>query len=56
MRRCGACKGHVQAFLLSDNLPMTSRIRPAVTRWRGTYDHLARVDEWTLGEGGEDEQ
>jgi ATP-dependent helicase/nuclease subunit B len=48
-------QGHVEAFLLSDRLPMTSRIRPKIITGRksfpGPYDHLARTDEWTLTSG-----
>ncbi len=45
----------VEAFLLSDRLPLTARLRPlAAQRFPGDYDHLARTDEWTL-EGGDDE-
>ena len=50
-------QGHVDAFLLHDDLPMAARIR-AARRDRpqvlpGDYDHLARTDEWTLiDEGG----
>ena len=51
-------QGHVDAFLLTDRLAMTARIRPRVTTgrksYRGPYDHLARVDEWTLTEGVDD--
>ncbi|MGB3025181.1 double-strand break repair protein AddB [Paradevosia shaoguanensis] len=46
---------HVTEFLLRDTLPMAARIRPDVTlRYRGTYDHLARNEEWTLLEGDEE--
>ena len=51
-------EGHVEAFLLSDHLPMTSRIRPKIITGRksfpGDYDHLARTDEWTLTAGVDD--
>jgi ATP-dependent helicase/nuclease subunit B len=51
-------QGHVAAFLLSDELPMTARIRPRATTGRkpypGDYDHLARTDEWTLTAGVDD--
>jgi ATP-dependent helicase/nuclease subunit B len=51
-------QGHVEAFLLSDRLPMTSRIRPKIITGRksfpGPYDHLARTDEWTLTAGVDD--
>jgi len=44
-------QGHVAAFLLSDTHPMAARIRPDTgQRFAGAYDHLARIDEWTLGE------
>jgi ATP-dependent helicase/nuclease subunit B len=44
-------QGHVEAFLLSDTHPMAARIRPDTgQRFAGAYDHLARIDEWTLGE------
>jgi ATP-dependent helicase/nuclease subunit B len=49
---------HVEALLLSDQLPMAARIRPRVTTGRkpfpGDYDHLARTDEWTLTAGVDD--
>lgn len=46
---------HVDEFLLKDIRPMAARIRPDVTlRYRGTYDHLARNEEWTLLEGDEE--
>ncbi|HZY67810.1 MAG TPA: double-strand break repair protein AddB [Devosia sp.] len=51
-------QGHVDAFLLSDHLPMTARIRPRLVTgrkaWPGDYDHLARTDEWTLTAGVDD--
>lgn len=51
-------QGHVEAFLLSDRLPMTARIRPNDTTgrkpFRRDYDHLARTDEWTLTAGVDD--
>jgi ATP-dependent helicase/nuclease subunit B len=47
---------HVGALLLSDRLPMASHVLPEVNqRFRGDYDHLARVDEWTINEGDESE-
>jgi ATP-dependent helicase/nuclease subunit B len=47
---------HVGALLLSDRLPLSSRVLPEVNqRFRGDYDHLARVDEWTIDEGDESE-
>jgi ATP-dependent helicase/nuclease subunit B len=37
------------AFLLSDDLPMPPYILPDTERrYPGDYDHLARVDEWSL--------
>jgi ATP-dependent helicase/nuclease subunit B len=49
---------HVDTFLLTDRVPMTSRIRPRVITGRksfpGDYDHLARTDEWTLTAGVDD--
>jgi len=46
---------HVDEFLLKDTRPMAARIRPDTTlRYRGTYDHLARNEEWTLLEGDEE--
>jgi len=46
---------HVDEFLLKDLRPMAARIRPDETRrYRGTYDHLARNEEWTLLEGEEE--
>ena len=51
-------QGHVSAFLLSDDLAMTARIRPRLITGRkmrpGDYDHLARTDEWTLTAGVDD--
>ncbi len=51
-------QGHVDAFLIHDNLPMHARIRPRPTTGRkprpGPYDHLARTDEWTLTAGVDD--
>ncbi len=51
-------QGHVDAFLMSDRLPMTARLRPRVITGRrsfpGEYDHLARTDEWTLTAGVDD--
>ncbi len=51
-------QGHVEAFLMSDHLAMTARIRPRVITgrksWPGDYDHLARTDEWTLTAGVDD--
>ncbi len=51
-------QGHVEAFLLRDDLPMAARIRPRTDGGRkprpGPYDHLARTDEWTLTAGVDD--
>ena len=51
-------QGHVAAFLISDALPMTARIRPRESGgrkpWPGDYDHLARTDEWTITAGVDD--
>lgn len=51
-------QGHAMAFLLSDALPMTARIRPRADSgrkpWPGDYDHLARTDEWTVTSGVDD--
>jgi ATP-dependent helicase/nuclease subunit B len=42
---------HVDAFLYSQTA-MTARIKPVENqRYEGTYDHLARVAEWSLAEG-----
>jgi ATP-dependent helicase/nuclease subunit B len=51
-------QGHVEAFLIRDDLPMLARIRPIDAGGRkarpGPYDHLARTDEWTLTSGVDD--
>jgi ATP-dependent helicase/nuclease subunit B len=51
-------QGHVEAFLIRDDLPMMARIRPRAEGGRkqrpGDYDHLARTDEWTLTSGVDD--
>ncbi len=48
-------QGHVEALLLSDARPLAARIRPDPSRrFRGAYDHLARLEEWALT-AGEDE-
>lgn len=48
-------QAHIDHFLLADT-PMPSRLLPlAGQRFAGTYDHLARVAEWTAVDGGEDE-
>jgi len=47
---------HVQAYLLSDAQPMHARLLPKASQsFRGAYDHLARIDEWTLVDGVEDQ-
>ncbi len=51
-------QGHIETFLIRDNLPMAARIRPRSDTGRkprpGEYDHLARTDEWTLTAGVDD--
>jgi len=51
-------QGHVEAFLIRGDLPMVARLRPRTETGRkqrpGDYDHLARVDEWTLTSGVDD--
>jgi ATP-dependent helicase/nuclease subunit B len=51
-------QGHIEAFLIRDDLPMVARLRPRTETGRkqrpGDYDHLARVDEWTLTSGVDD--
>ena len=51
-------QGHVHAFLIRDDLPMSAHLRPRAGNGRkprpGDYDHLARVDEWTLTSGVDD--
>lgn len=48
---------HVQRLLLSDALPMAARVFPRARQtYRGSYDHLARTDEWTLLEAGGEEE
>ncbi|HWJ89263.1 MAG TPA: double-strand break repair protein AddB [Pelagibacterium sp.] len=47
--------GHVEALLLRDDLPMAARVLPrASQRHKGDYDHLARTEEWTLLDGGDE--
>ncbi|SDG25695.1 double-strand break repair protein AddB [Pelagibacterium luteolum] len=47
---------HVEVMLLRDGLPMPARVLPkASQRFKGDYDHLARTEEWTLLDVGEDE-
>lgn len=44
-------QAHVQALLLRDDLPMPARVLPQPRQaFRGPYDHLARIEEWTLTE------
>ncbi|WP_417578739.1 double-strand break repair protein AddB [Pelagibacterium sp.] len=48
-------QNHVAAMLLRDDFPMTARVLPrASQRFKGDYDHLARTEEWTLLDGGEE--
>ena len=48
-------QNHVSALLLRDDFPMTARVLPkANQRFKGDYDHLARTEEWTLLDSGED--
>ena len=51
-------QGHIEAFLIRGDLPMVARLRPRTESGRkqrpGDYDHLARVDEWTLTSGVDD--
>lgn len=48
-------QSHIEHFLFRDT-PMPARLLPlAGQRFAGTYDHLARVAEWTSVDGGEDE-
>jgi ATP-dependent helicase/nuclease subunit B len=40
----------VEAMLLSEQ-PMPSQVLPEITRrYRGDYDHLARLEEWAVAE------
>ncbi len=49
--------GRLKEFLLSDAMPMTSRILPKKNQsYPGSYDHLARLDEWSqTGDPGDGE-
>ena len=51
-------QGHVEAFLIRGDLPMVARLKPREQTGRkqrpGEYDHLARMDEWTLVSGVDD--
>ncbi|WP_325554903.1 PD-(D/E)XK nuclease family protein [Hypericibacter adhaerens] len=51
-------QGHIEAFLIRDDLPMLARLKPREQTGRrprpGDYDHLARTDEWTLTAGVDD--
>jgi ATP-dependent helicase/nuclease subunit B len=41
----------VSALLLSDALPMAAQVFPDLTkRFRGEFDHLARLEEWAVAE------
>lgn len=47
---------HAAALLFSGDTPMAARVLPKSNqRYKGDYDHLARTEEWTLLEGGEEE-
>lgn len=47
---------HVSILLTREDQPMPARVFPRKSqRYKGDYDHLARTEEWTLTEGGEDE-
>ena len=47
-------QGQVQALLLSDALPMAAHVLPDPgRRFRGAYDHLARLEEWAVAEDEE---
>ncbi|WMT92041.1 double-strand break repair protein AddB [Pelagibacterium sp. H642] len=51
----GLFQRHVRALLLDDRLPMVARVLPKPNqRYKGDYDHLMRLDEWTVLES-EDE-
>ncbi|WP_332712933.1 double-strand break repair protein AddB [Pelagibacterium mangrovi] len=51
----GLFQRHIQALLLSDQLPMVARVMPRPNqRFRGDYDHLARLDEWAVVESGDE--
>lgn len=44
-------QAHVERLLLRDDLPMPARVLPQPRQaFRGAYDHLARIEEWTLTE------
>ncbi|WP_323013451.1 double-strand break repair protein AddB [Devosia sp.] len=48
-------QAHVEHFLMRET-PMPSRLLPlAGQRFAGTYDHLARIAEWTANDGEEGE-
>ena len=51
-------QGHIEAFLMRDDLVMPARLRPKQDSGRkprpGDYDHLARTDEWMLTSGVDD--
>ncbi len=48
-------QGHIEHFLFRDT-PLPARLLPLKgQRFAGSYDHLARVAEWTAVDGGEDE-
>jgi ATP-dependent helicase/nuclease subunit B len=42
-------QGQIEAMLLSDRFPMTSNNLPVANkRYRGEFDHLARLEEWAV--------
>jgi ATP-dependent helicase/nuclease subunit B len=44
-------QAQVDALLLSDRLPMAAQVLPdSLKRFRGAYDHLARLEEWAVAE------
>lgn len=48
-------QSHIDHFLFRET-PMPARLLPVPgQRFAGTYDHLARIAEWTSSDGGEDE-
>ena len=49
-------QGHIAHFLFNDAVAMPARLMPFKgQRFAGTYDHLARVSEWTAVDGEEGE-
>ena len=51
-------QGHVLAFLIRDDLAMPARLKPRPETGRrprpGEFDHLARLDEWSVTSGVDD--